>query len=152
RFRRGRRAQASADLRPTAGAVERGDAGVGARTSRGDPGASRQRLRPRPPDVRRRRLGYPMRTIERGADLVIEDSPGLYWILALLFIGVGSVFVVGPLGLFVNAKSVSLAGRAASVIIGAAGVAAGIWLLKGSPRSRLLFSRADARVRITRTG
>jgi hypothetical protein len=36
--------------------------------------------------------------------------------------------------------------------MGACGVVAGLWVLRESPRSRLVLSRASARVRITRTG
>jgi hypothetical protein len=93
-----------------------------------------------------------MRTIERGAEFVVEDSPGLHWILGLLFLGVGTILVLGPLGLFVNAESITWFQRGASLSMGGCGVVAGLWVLRGAPRSRLLLLRATGRVRITRTG
>jgi hypothetical protein len=93
-----------------------------------------------------------MRTIDRGAEFVLEDSPGVHWALGLLFLGVGTIFVLGPLGLFVHAESVTWFQGAAAMVMGSCAVLAGLWVLKGAPRSRLVLSRASGRVRITRTG
>jgi len=93
-----------------------------------------------------------MRAVERDGELRIEDAPGAHWALALLFAGVGTVFVLGPLGLFVNAASVGWLARGTSVVMGACGVVAGLWIARESPRSRLVCSGATGRVRVTRVG
>ena len=48
-----------------------------------------------------------MRTVERNGVLVVGDSPGLHWLLGLLFVTVGAVFVLGPAWLFTNRASMS---------------------------------------------
>jgi hypothetical protein len=93
-----------------------------------------------------------MRAIERDGELRIADQPGAHWAVALLFVGVGAVFVLGPLGLFVNADSVGWLARGTSMVMGGCGVAAGLWIARASPRSRLVYSRATGTVRIERVG
>jgi hypothetical protein len=61
--------------------------------------------------------------------LVVDDTPVLHWLLAVLFVGVGGLFVVGPLG----------------VIVGG-------WVLARAPRSRLMVRPAPAAVRLQRWG
>ncbi len=93
-----------------------------------------------------------MRAVERDGELRIADAPGAHWAVALLFVGVGTVFVLGPLGLFVNADSVGWLARGTAMVMGGCGVAAGLWIARESPRSILVYTRATGRVRITRGG
>lgn len=93
-----------------------------------------------------------MRAVERAGDLTITDAPAAHWAVALLFASVGTVFVLGPLGLFVNADSVGWLARGTSMVVGACGVAAGLWIVRESPRSRLVHDRRNGRVRLTRFG
>jgi hypothetical protein len=93
-----------------------------------------------------------MRATDRDGELRIADAPGAHWAVALLFAGVGAVFVLGPLGLFVNADSVGWLARGTSMVMGGCGVAAGLWMARESPHSRLVYARATGRVRITRVG
>jgi hypothetical protein len=99
-------------------------------------------------------FGYDVivRIRERGGTLRVEDVPGMHWILGLLFVGVGSLFVAGPLGLFPDAGRMRLWLRAVTAALGAAAVAAGIWTLARSPRSRLTVQRARAGVRLEQWG
>jgi hypothetical protein len=93
-----------------------------------------------------------MRVLERDGGLLLADAPGAHWAMALLFVGVGLVFVLGPLGLFVNADSVGWLARGTAMVMGGCGVAAGLWIARESPRSRLVYARSSGRVRITRVG
>ena len=78
--------------------------------------------------------------------------PGLHWLLGLLFLGVGSLFVLGPLWLFTDRAAVAWPVRALSVLLGGAGVGAGLWVLHGSPYSILEVDRRTRRVGIRRWG
>ena len=93
-----------------------------------------------------------MRAVERNGVLVVGDSPGLHWLLGLLFATVGAVFVLGPAWLFTNRASVSWPVRALSTLMGGAGVATGLWILARAPRSTLEVNRRADRVRVRRRG
>jgi hypothetical protein len=84
--------------------------------------------------------------------LEVENAPGLHWLLGLLFLGVGLVFVVGPLGLMRDLERVPAWQRALAVGFGAAGVAAGLWTLAGAPRSRLLVDPVRGHIRLEQRG
>ncbi|HET8577741.1 MAG TPA: hypothetical protein VFO18_11620 [Methylomirabilota bacterium] len=93
-----------------------------------------------------------MRIVDHGGTLLLRDAPGLHWLLGLLFVGVGTVFVLGPLGLFTNAAEVAWWVRVFSGLLGAAGVATGLWVLAGSPRSTLQIDRSTGRLHLERRG
>jgi hypothetical protein len=93
-----------------------------------------------------------MRIVERDGTLFVRDSPGLRWLLGLLFLGVGALFVLGPLGLFADRAAMAWPVRALSVLLGSAGVGAGLWVLHGSPYSILEVDRRTRRVGIRRWG
>jgi hypothetical protein len=90
--------------------------------------------------------------VERDGTLLVRDSPGLHWLLGLLFLGGGSLFVLGPLWLFANRETVAWPVRALSVLMGSVGVGAGLWVLGGSPCSTLEVDRRTSRVGIRRWG
>jgi hypothetical protein len=89
---------------------------------------------------------------ERGAIVEAEDVPGLHWLLALLFIGVGGLVVAGALGLFVDAQRLPPWQRALAVGFGAVGLVAGFWTLDRSPRSRLTVDPGRGRLRLEQRG
>ena len=93
-----------------------------------------------------------MRIVERDGTLFVRDSPGIRWLLGLLFLGVGALFVLGPLWLFADRAAVAWPVRALSVLLGGAGVGAGLWVLGGSPYSVLEVDRRTRRVGIRRWG
>jgi len=76
----------------------------------------------------------------------------MHWLLGLLFVGVGGLFVVGPLGLFTDARHMAWWIRAVTAALGAGGVAAGGWTLARAPRSLLTVDPAGGRVRLERWG
>ena len=43
-----------------------------------------------------------MRVVDRDGIVAVHDSPGLHWILGLLFLVVGGLCIAPPLGLFHN--------------------------------------------------
>jgi hypothetical protein len=81
-----------------------------------------------------------------------EDVPGLHWLLALLFIGVGGIFVAGPLGLFLDAGRLPAWQRALAMGFGAVGVVVGFWTLDRSPRSRLVVDPRRGRLHLDQRG
>ena len=93
-----------------------------------------------------------MRIAERNGVLVVQDSPGLHWLLGLLFATVGAVFVLGPVWLFTNRANVSWEMRALSMLMGGVGVATGVWVLGRAPRSSLEVDRRADLVRVRRRG
>lgn len=90
--------------------------------------------------------------MERGGRFEVRDAPGLHWLLALLFFGIGGVFVLAPLGLAENAHTLRGWERALSLVMGGIGVAVGLWLFDQAPYSRLRLDGAARRVSIVRRG
>jgi hypothetical protein len=93
-----------------------------------------------------------VRIRERHGTLVVEDTPGLHWLHGLLFVGVGSLFIAGPLGLFPDAGRMRWWLRVLTAALGALSIAVGVWTLARSPRSRVTVDRSAARVRLERWG
>ena len=90
--------------------------------------------------------------VDRDGAVFVRDSPGLHWLLGLLFLGVGSIFILGPLWLFTNRAVVAWPVRGLSMLLGGAGVGAGLWVLSRAPYSILEVDRRAGRVRIRRWG
>ena len=93
-----------------------------------------------------------MRCWEASTGLFIEDSPGLFWVFGALFVFVGAIFVLGPLGLATNAADVSLGVRIVIFSFGTIAVGVGLWVWKRSPLSRVHVNVTDRYVLVTRWG
>ena len=93
-----------------------------------------------------------MRVIDRDGIVVVRDSPGLHWILGLLFLVLGVMCVAGPLGLFHDRDRLGWPGKSLFMLMGAVGAVVGLWVMRGSPRSRLEVDRRRDRVRLRRRG
>ena len=93
-----------------------------------------------------------MRVVERDGGLEIQDSPGLHWLLGLLFVGVGAVTFLLGAGITRDTTPVAAWQRALAAVLGGVGVAAGLWLLRRSSYSRASVDRRTGRVRIVRLG
>ena len=93
-----------------------------------------------------------MQVRERDGALQIDDVPGMHWLLGLLMLGVGGLFVAGPLGLFTDAGRLAWWVRIVMALLGVAGVAAGGWTLARAPWSRLTVDTVGDRVRLERWG
>lgn len=80
-----------------------------------------------------------MQIIPTPTGVIVKDSPGCHWLLGALFIGAGSVFVVGPSSVD---EMRTLAGGA-----GAIAAATGIWVIRRAPRSVLIIDGDLVRLR-----
>src|SRR5262245_17120771 len=70
---------------------------------------------------------------ESEGNTTIRDTPGCMWFVAGMFLFVGTIFVLGPLGLFTNNAEVPLWTRGLAFVMGFVGVGTGVWLLWRSP-------------------
>jgi hypothetical protein len=93
-----------------------------------------------------------MRVVDREGIVVVHDSPGLHWILGLLFLVVGVMCIAGPLGLFHDRDRLGWPGRSLFMVMGVVGAATGLWVLRGAPRSMFEVDRRRDRVRLRRRG
>ena len=91
-----------------------------------------------------------MRLRERDGTLEVEDVPGMHWLLGLLFVGVGGLFVAGPLGLMPDAGQLRWWVRVLTVAMGSLSVSVGGWTLARAPRSRLILDSTRGRLRLER--
>jgi hypothetical protein len=78
--------------------------------------------------------------------------PACHWILGLLFLVLGVMCVAGPLGLFHDRDRLGWPGKSLFMLMGAVGAVVGLWVMRGSPRSRLEVDRRRDRVRFRRRG
>jgi hypothetical protein len=89
---------------------------------------------------------------DRGSIVEVDDLPGLHWLLGLLFVVVGGLFFVGPLGVFTDADKLRWWLRVLISGLGALTAGVGIWQIARAPRSRLTIDRMNAHVRLERAG
>ena len=93
-----------------------------------------------------------MRVESRPGELRLSDAPGLYWLLGLLFVGLGAVAVAAPLGLATNAGDLPPWGRLASVAMGLSLIGGGAWTLLRAPYSRVRLDVAGRCGAVIRAG
>ena len=94
-----------------------------------------------------------MAKIKRFDDrLIVQDSPGCFWLMGLFFIFVGGIFVLGPLGLFNNNHEVPVWVRVASFVMGSIGVIAGGYLIRESPLTTTTVDVITRRIMIREVG
>jgi hypothetical protein len=86
-----------------------------------------------------------VRVRERDGTLEVEDVPGMHWLLGLLFVGVGGLFVAGPLGLFTDAGRLQWWVRASVRLecLGLGGRAVQEWPLAALTAVQLVEARDD---------
>jgi len=85
-------------------------------------------------------------------ELIIEEKPGCLWIFGLFFAVIGGVFVYGSLGGFTNRDEVSQFAIYLSFLLGAMGVAVGIWIIYRAPVTNIVVNRQTNSVTHTRIG
>jgi hypothetical protein len=85
-------------------------------------------------------------------ELVIRETPGCLWIFGLFFALVGGVFVYGALGGFSDFGRQTLWTLAIAFVMGAIGVAVGVWIIYGAPITKVVIDRIDDTVVIKRFG
>ena len=91
--------------------------------------------------------------IERTAnELIIRETPGCLWIFGLFFALVGGLFVYGSLGGFYDFGRQTITALIVAFVMGAIGMAAGVWIIYRAPITRVLIDRVENEVLITRFG
>lgn len=93
-----------------------------------------------------------MHTEQTENELIIQETPGCLWIFGLFFAVIGGIFVYGSLGGFSNRDEVSPFAIYLSFLIGATGVAVGIWLIYRAPVTKVVVNRQTNTVVHTRRG
>jgi hypothetical protein len=84
--------------------------------------------------------------------LVIRETPGCLWIFGLFFAVIGGAFVYGALGGFVDYRRHELWMLALSFVMGAIGVATGVWIIYRAPLTKVVIDRLENEVLLTRYG
>jgi len=85
-------------------------------------------------------------------ELITQEMPGCLWIFGLFFAFVGSIFVYGSLGGFTNADEVLRYAIYLAFLMGAIGVACGVWVISRAPVSKIVVNRINETVVYTKYG
>ncbi|HSK70834.1 MAG TPA: hypothetical protein VK892_04000 [Pyrinomonadaceae bacterium] len=93
-----------------------------------------------------------MKIEQTGNELIIQEAPGCLWILGLLFVFIGGVFVYGSLGGFTNADEVPRYAIYLAFLMGAIAVAAGVWVIFHAPVTKVFINRQTETVAFVRRG
>ncbi|HEX2641313.1 MAG TPA: hypothetical protein VHL50_12095 [Pyrinomonadaceae bacterium] len=93
-----------------------------------------------------------MQTEQTENILIIRETPGCLWIFGLFFLTVGGLFVYGALGGFADYGAQELWMLALAFLMGAVGVAVGVWMIYRAPITRVVIDRLEDTVFITRYG
>jgi hypothetical protein len=93
-----------------------------------------------------------MRLTQASDRLTLQDSPGCFWILSLLFLTVGVITTTGPLGLFTDAAELAPWEQAIMVGLGLVAVGAGVFNFLVSMPTFTTFDRSSGQVRIRELG
>ncbi len=84
--------------------------------------------------------------------LVLRDNPGCFWLLGLLFVGVGGLVAAGLAGAFENLDQVSPLEKALAWVLALAALGAGLWTFYRSPQSRIEVRAGDGTLTVRRRG
>ena len=79
----------------------------------------------------------------------VRDNPGVWWLLAILFIGVGAAFVY--LGIS-RSTQIEWWQAPLAILMGLASVVAGVWWAGRSPLSTVVVTPAERQVRLVQIG
>jgi len=93
-----------------------------------------------------------MRTEQTENELIIKETPGCLWIFGLFFAVIGGVLVYGSLGGFTNRDEAPQYAIYLSFLMGAIGVAVGIWIIFRAPVTKIVVNRQTNEVTHTRIG
>lgn len=91
-----------------------------------------------------------MRAYVDGQILIAREFPVLWWMASALFLGVGSLFVAGPLGLMTDIDRVSPPLRFVIAIFGLLACGTGIYIAHEGPPTILQLDRARSTAQIRR--
>ena len=93
-----------------------------------------------------------MHTEQTENELIIRETPGCLWIFGLFFAFVGGIFVYGSLGGLADYAGQSPWMLALTLVMGAIGVGAGIWIVYNAPITKIVINRVENTVAMTRYG
>lgn len=85
-------------------------------------------------------------------ELILQETPGCFWIFGSLFCLVGAVFVYGSLGGFSNYEDASFWALFLSFFLGAMALAVGFVIIFQTPVTKLVFDRLSETVVLERYG
>ncbi len=74
-------------------------------------------------------------------ELTIEETPGCLWIFGLFFVVISGIFVYGSLGGFTNWDEIPRYAIDLSFLMGAIGIAVGIWIISMAPITKVVVNR-----------
>jgi hypothetical protein len=93
-----------------------------------------------------------MRVKQSPNELIIQETPGCFWIFGSLFCFVGGLFIYGSLGGFSNRDAVSRWAIILSFFMGAIACAVGVWIIFQSPVTKVVLDRLAETVTLERYG
>lgn len=82
-----------------------------------------------------------MRLEEEFNQITVQETPGCLWLFGLFFALIGAMLVYGSVGGFVNSGVIPIWQLALTFLMGAAGIAVGIWLIYLAPFNRVIINR-----------
>jgi hypothetical protein len=93
-----------------------------------------------------------MRVRSSPNELIIQETPGCFWLFGSLFCFVGGMFVYGSVGGFSNYDDASFWAIVLSFFMGAIAFAVGVWIIFQSPVTKVVFDRLSETVTLERYG
>ncbi len=93
-----------------------------------------------------------MKISEQDDVMVISQTPAVMWLIGGFFIIVSSLFIYGASGGYSNISEMSPFARAVHLVLGFAGVSAGIFALHTAPYIRLRIDRRRQAVSLKKHG
>ena len=84
--------------------------------------------------------------------LVVSDFPAGMWLFGFYFVLIGSIFIAGTAGLFINSHELSLAQKALVMFIALGVVSGGLWVIYQHPQSISVFDKKDQTMKLKRRG
>jgi hypothetical protein len=89
---------------------------------------------------------------EQQDELVLRDTPGCVWLLGLIFVALGGLFVYGVLGGFNNINELSPMKKGITAFIALSGLAGGLWTIARHPIITTILHQQTRVIEIRRAG
>lgn len=89
---------------------------------------------------------------ENPEKLILQDRPGCIWLLCVLFILLGGLFVLGPLFLFSDRAEQPWYVSAVAIFLGTAALGAGLWQAGRVPLTTITFDRLSRTITVAAWG
>lgn len=93
-----------------------------------------------------------MKIEERQDELVLRDTPGCIWLLGLMFVALGGLFIYGVLGGFNNVDELSPAKKGITAFIALSGLAGGLWTIARHPIITTVLHQRTRMIEIRQAG